>query len=246
MLSLLLSALVSTAVLPEATAPAPYVGGKPGAVSAVGRVLLTRPLPPPRKFAVAKYADKCGREKSDLSVVYSADRGLANVVVWIDGVREGKDFAKDALKAPVVLKAITCNFDPRVSSAPLGATLEVRNYDGFQWNASAFFRDQPTTAALTPWFSVSLPLKGLSLKRKLDTLGVVEVRGEAQPWAKAWVMVHDSPYVAVSDEAGYFAFDKVPAGTYTVSAWHEVFGVRTSGQISFDESSTARVELAYD
>src|SRR5262249_17541430 len=83
----------------------PYQGGHPGDGSVIGRVVL-RTLPPPKKFQVTKNADKCGREKSDASVMYSRDNGLRNVVVWIDDIRVGKDAPKDN----VVLKNITCTY----------------------------------------------------------------------------------------------------------------------------------------
>jgi hypothetical protein len=39
--------------------------------------------------------------------------------------------------------------------------------------------------------------------------------------------VHDSPYVAVTDERGAFTIDDVPPGSYRVTLWHE--GYRTRG-----------------
>ena len=38
---------------------------------------------------------------------------------------------------------------------------------------------------------------------------------------KAWVMVSDHPYFAVTDENGYFKIDNIPEGTYEVGFWQE-------------------------
>jgi hypothetical protein len=207
--------------------PVAYKGGKPGAGSVLGRVLLDK-LPPPKKFAVTKNADKCGREKSDASVVYSSDKGLKNVVVWVDGVRTGKDLPKEN----VVLKNITCTYEPRVSVAVQNSTLELRNYDGTQMNATAYLRPGAlgfglvrTDVAAPALFSAALPVKGLTHKRKLSEVGLLDLRSDpSQPWVQAFVWVFDHPYATVSDDGGYFSIEKLPAGPVTVHAWHEVYG----------------------
>ncbi len=229
MISLLVFLIAQPASTLSLEPPAAYKGAKPGKVTLLGRVLLDK-LPAPKKFAVTKNADKCGREKSDSSVVYSSDKGLKNVVVWIDGVRTGKDLPKDN----VVLKNITCTYEPRVSVAVQNSTLELRNYDGTQMNATAYLRPgalgfgisrvDTSTPAL---FSAALPVKGLTHKRKLSDLGLLDLRSDpSQPWVQAFVWVFDHPYATVSDDSGYFSIEKLPVGVagVTVHAWHEVFG----------------------
>ena len=46
------------------------------------------------------------------------------------------------------------------------------------------------------------------------------------PWMKGYIVVVKGPY-AVSDETGGFALATVPPGTYTLTAWHEVYGTQT-------------------
>ena len=43
------------------------------------------------------------------------------------------------------------------------------------------------------------------------------------PWMKAYFFVLDHPYFAVTDEKGRFEIQGLPAGEYTLSAWHEKF-----------------------
>jgi hypothetical protein len=40
----------------------------------------------------------------------------------------------------------------------------------------------------------------------------------------SWIGVVANPYFAVSDDHGRFSINGMPAGHYTLSAWHEVFG----------------------
>ena len=55
------------------------------------------------------------------------------------------------------------------------------------------------------------------------------------------MIVHDSPYYAVTDERGAFRIDGVPPGTYKVTMWHEGFrpkGLDKDGRPLYDEPRT--------
>ena len=49
---------------------------------------------------------------------------------------------------------------------------------------------------------------------------------DAHPHMFAWLIVHDSPYYAVTDERGAFRIDGVPPGSLKVTMWHEGFRPR--------------------
>jgi len=214
-----------------ATQPFKYEGGKPGQATVTGHISLAH-MVPPTKVTVTKDGDKCGREKADESYVYAPDLSLKNVVVWIDGIQKGKDLQR----MNVVLENITCLYVPHVAIATVGSTLEIKNMDGVQHNTHGYLVS-PTFGFLGAGlaavdgrpsiFNVSLPVKGLSVKRKLDQVGVIDVRNDAgHPWMRAWLLVFDHPYMSVSDESGRFSIEKVPQGSYTLHAWHEAAGER--------------------
>src|SRR5438552_4105054 len=77
---------------------------------------------------------------------------------------------------------------------------------------------------------------------KLDPLPVHRNReacGEQK--ASESLIVHDSPYVAVTDDRGAFRIADVPPGTYKVTMWHEGFrprGVDKDGRPLYDEPRT--------
>ncbi len=217
-----------------------YRGGQPGVIELIGRVSISK-LPPPKKFSVKRYADKCGAEKSDQSVIYSGDGGLSNVVVWIDGIKQGKDLPKDGL----TLRNITCTYEPRVAAAVTGTTLEIKNYDALQMIAFGLLEGPKK-----PLFHTTLPVKGLGFKRKLDAAGLVNVHGDndEQPWANAWVYVFDHPYATVSEDGGYFTIDKLPEGEFTLHFWHERYGEkqRPLSLKAGAADARMRVDLRYD
>src|SRR5438445_10029621 len=81
----------------------------------------------------------------------------------------------------------------------------------------------------------------VDITRRLTRPGVVRVRCDAHPHMFAWLIVHDSPYVAVTDDRGAFRIADVPPGTYKVTMWHEGFrprGVDKDGRPLYDEPRT--------
>jgi hypothetical protein len=59
-----------------------------------------------------------------------------------------------------------------------------------------------------------------------------------------YVAVTDHPFFAVTGDDGSFTIPNVPAGTYTVEAWHERFGSTTAEvTVSKDKPATADLSL---
>jgi len=47
-------------------------------------------------------------------------------------------------------------------------------------------------------------------------------------WMHAKAFVMENPFFAVSGNDGSFSIKGLPAGTYTLEAWHEKFGTKTA------------------
>jgi len=54
----------------------------------------------------------------------------------------------------------------------------------------------------------------------------VHIKCEVHPWMSAYAGVLDHPYFAVAMQGGTFELPKLPAGTYTIEAWHEKLGTQ--------------------
>ena len=52
----------------------------------------------------------------------------------------------------------------------------------------------------------------------------VMIQCDIHPWMKAYFFVIDHPYFSVTNAKGQFKITGLPAGEYTLSAWHEEFG----------------------
>ena len=61
--------------------------------------------------------------------------------------------------------------------------------------------------------------------RLLSKPAELEVTCELHPWTRAYVIVLDHPYFAITGNAGDFSIDGLPPGTYHLRAWHPVLGL---------------------
>jgi hypothetical protein len=64
------------------------------------------------------------------------------------------------------------------------------------------------------------------------------IKCDVHPWMKAWVLVSDHPYFAVTDTNGNFSIDGIPAGTYEVVCWQEKFSGKKKNPILLNATVT--------
>ncbi len=74
---------------------------------------------------------------------------------------------------------------------------------------------------------------------------VVKLTCDVHPWERGFVVVTAHPFFAVSGADGSFIIEKVPAGEYTVEAWHAHYGLKTA-RVKVEESKSAEVSFSYD
>ena len=206
-LGLALALGLSGAVRPGAAyVEAPVPDG--GAVT--GRVRFAGEAPKGGPLAVRKNTDVCGEHKPFQALVLGPTKGVKGTVVALEGVERGKRAAE------FELDNTKCLFVPHVSAAMVGAKVRIRNSDPVLHNTHGFM-DRLTV------FNIALPTKDqiVDVTQRIKKPGVVEVVCDAHTHMRAWIVVRDNPYFAVSDDNGQFRIDEIPPGRYRVTAWHE-------------------------
>jgi len=204
-------------------------GADGGVVSGVVKFVGTAPKLEP--IAVNKNRDVCGEKKPSEALVLGAGGGVKGSVILIEGVTRGKKS-----KGDVVIDNHHCAFVSHVSAAMTGDRVRVRNSDAVLHNTHGFL-GKPTV------FNLALPNRGqmIDITKRLGKPGAVHVLCDAHPHMFGWLVVHDSPYVAVTDDGGAFRIEGVPPGTWKVTMWHEGFrakGVDKDGRPAYDEPRT--------
>jgi hypothetical protein len=119
-----------------------------------------------------------------------------------------------------------------------GQEVEITNGDPTLHNPHAY-------RGLESWFNVAQPKGADPTVRQFDAVGVVKLTSDVYPWMRSFIVVTDHPYFAVSEADGTFQIAKVPAGKYTLEAWHSVYGVK-KGTVTVIDGQTADLSFSYD
>ncbi len=151
--------------------------------------------------------------------VVDANKGLANVFVYVKEGLAGKKFTPPA--EAVVLDQHTCLYNPYVLGVQVGQTLVVQNSDDTLHNVHAM-------GTKNPEFNIGQPTKGKKDEKKFTKPEVfVKFKCDVHPWMFAYVGVVDSPFFAVSGADGSYKISGLPAGDYTLAAVHPKAGEQT-------------------
>jgi plastocyanin len=205
-----------------AAAPAGGGGYMVAAVSdggtVAGKITLTGPAPAVEMIEVTKDNQVCGQEKKAETVQVGPGGGLANAVVWIDGISKGKDWGS---LDGITVDQKECHYTPHVQIMRAGETVEIVNSDAVLHNIHAYYKDTETL------FNLAQPIQGQKTPKKIEKTGPVHLKCDVHSWMSGWVFVASHPYFAVTKADGSFSLPDVPAGTYKAKAWHEKYGEKT-------------------
>jgi hypothetical protein len=223
------------------TAPvASATPGKTGAAIVRGRVLFRGPVPESREPAAP--FPECSKRVAQAPLQVTADGAVANVFVYVkDGLPPG---GYPVPAEPVTLDQHDCEYFPHVFGIRPGQPLRIRNLDDLLHNVNA--RGQGAGLSRGPnAFNVAMPLKGMTLTRKFDEPQVaVTITCDVHPWMRSYAGVVAHPFFAVTKDDGAFTLPGLPAGHYSLEAWHERLG-RTSVQVDLSEAAPTEATLEF-
>jgi plastocyanin len=231
----------ATAPAPGAPAPAapaaaaPAAPGTLGGGTISGSVRLAGSPPPPRPITTPD--PYCSRSKlEDEEVLVRAGGKLQNVLVRLT---KGVTGSYPPPSAPAVVDQVGCMYRPRVQGAIVGQKVEIRNSDQTLHNVHTY------RGASTMFNQAQLPGMGPMIKTIPDGEQVIRFRCDVHPWMTGYVAMSSHPFFAVTGADGAFRIEKVPPGTYTVEAWHERLGTKsTEVTVADDKPATISFELA--
>lgn len=196
---------------------------------------------PPTLPEIDMAADPSCAEMHDEAVqaqtlVLGGDGTMGNVFVQVAGGMPEAEYETPA--TPVVIDQEGCMYQPHVVGMMAGQPLQFLNSDGILHNVHGTPSDNRE-------FNLGMPG---SVTHQSVTLNrpelYVPVKCDVHPWMSAYVGVMTHPYFEVTDDDGQFEIT-VPAGTYTIEAWHERLGTQTQEvTVAAGESATVDFEFA--
>ena len=209
-----------------------------------GKVKLTGAPPAEKTMEGADPTKMCGGSGTTKTVstrhyVVGADSGLGNVFVWI---KEGAAKTPPTGDATTILDQVTCEYQPYVMGVQTGQKFKIKNSDAGLHNVHAL----PKPGTGNKEFNFGQPSKDQVMERSFDNQEVLmRFKCDVHPWMFAYVGVVDHPYFAVTDKDGNFKINGLPAGKYTVEAFHLKAGTKTAEiTVGADDKKTQDFTLA--
>jgi hypothetical protein len=176
--------------------------------------------------APGKIATACGPIDNPTLRV-GTDKGAPGVVVFIEKVAVGRAvpyYTRPATVGGVVAKR-GCALIPSVQIvSPLPGAIAIHGDE-----QRAKLRIAPDKAA-----PASHELQEGGLVQVEVKQGVPRVEAEDGKLSPAWVLGLETPYFAITDDAGRYRIDELAPGTYEVTFWHApVASVKADGVFAF-------------
>jgi plastocyanin len=162
----------------------------------------------------------CARKQMpEEEIIVSKDGLLKNVLVRIS---KGMTGNYDPPMTNATLDQSECMYRPRVQGIMAGQSLLIRNSDQTLHNVHSY------KGASTIFNQAQVP--GLPpMAKKFSEVGdIIKFKCDVHPWMTGYVAIMNHPFFAITGDDGTFTIPKVPAGKYTLEAWHERLGVKTA------------------
>ena len=171
--------------------------------------------PPELKVRITADKNVCahtdGYQKSPRLRV-GEDGGVAETVVFLRGVTEGKKLAE--LNAPAKLTQTGCVYEPFVQVVPFKGRLEITSQDPINHNIHAVMMGNGRTIMNLA------SSKGSPQSVPLTRPGIIAVNCDVHAWMSAYYHIVRHPYYAVTGDDGTYELTDVPPGVYELVAWH--------------------------
>jgi hypothetical protein len=214
-------------------APAHAQGG-----TVSGTVKFTGTPPANPKIDMTEEPSCKSKTPNAVDPVVMVNKGmLANVFITVkSGLPAGQKYP--APTTPVVLDQDGCIYHPRVIAAMVGQPIEIRNSDEVLHNIKAVPKKNRG-------FNISQPSKGMKTTRNFPAAeAAIPLECNVHGWMHAKAFVMDNPFFAVSGNDGSFSIKGLPAGSYTLEAWHEKLGTKT-GTVTVAANGTATTSFTF-
>ena len=203
-----------------------------------GRVTLSG-VPPANETVTMTTDPFCSGEhpgETELpAFAVGAEGALANVLVRVTAGVTG------VYPAPAEAKQLDqrgCAFSPRVLALMTGQPLDVVSSDATLHNVHAAAKENAA-------FNLGMAAPGTKYTRTFTKPEIVPFKCDVHPWMRAWVAVVPHPFYAVTGPNGLYEIRGLPAGTYTVEAWHERLPAQAF-TVTVTDGETKGRDVAFD
>ena len=208
-----------------------------GTAAITGAINFKGEAPVRAKLDTSSDGNCHGPEVLDETVIVSDAGGLKNVFVWVsDGLG---NYKFETPEEPAVLTQKGCTYVPHVLGLMEKQTLMIKNEDETTHNVHSFSNKNKG-------FNQAQPAGAPALEKvfKRDE-GLFQIKCDMHAWMGCWIAVVDSPFFAVTDDAGHYDLGKLPAGTYEISFKHESLGTQKK-EITVADGAAQAIDITFE
>jgi len=198
-----------------------------------GKVIFDGPKPPEKLVRNSPCCPGAPAMQRDETVTVNDNGTLANCFVYLEG---GPRTDGSALPPPT-LDQLFCQYVPHVVGVVVNQPLTIHSSDPTIHNVNI-------KPYIDPAMNFYMQKAGDHSTAVFHSPQFVKSVCDVHPWMNAWIGVFDNPYFAVTGSDGTFEIKNVPAGDYTLVAWHERFG-KLSQPITIKDGSPVDINFTY-
>ena len=191
------------------------------AAEITGKIKLTGDAPAAREITPIAADKLCGALHASpvmtRTYLVGADKGLANVAVYIkEGLPAGKTYTAPATKP--LIDQVGCMYEPFISAAMVGQTVDIKNSDAFMHNVNC-------QAKVNKGFNFAQATKDQVNAKVFDKPELaVKLICNVHPWMSGYIHVFEHPFFAVTDKDGKYTIEANHLKSGTVTGEVEVKG----------------------
>ena len=197
-------------------------GSVSGQVVLVGEIPELPDLAPPAEMMKPEDALCVADGVPDESLIVDRDtRGIANVFVYLPKATHGiHPDLRTSQETRVVTEIKGCRYLPHALLARTDQQVVVRFLDPLPHNVHT----RPKRNREPRFFTFPDANHEIVRRFAIPEWQPISVVCDLHTWMKAWWLILDHPYAAISDASGKFTIAHMPAGDYDFVVWHEKCG----------------------
>ncbi|MBL8819127.1 MAG: hypothetical protein JNL58_24065 [Planctomyces sp.] len=184
-----------------------------------GKISFEGSPPPVTPIEITRDEEVCGKFGlvDESLVVHPDSRGIRYIAIWIES-RDKIPVHPDLQATSKKLAEIDnkdCRFEPHMLTLRTKEPLLLKNSDPVAHNAAIYARRNTPSSEV---IAANQPSKKSFPKAELMP---VRVDCSIHSWMKAWILILDHPYAAITNEHGEFSIKQIPPGKWKFRFWHE-------------------------
>jgi plastocyanin len=198
----------------------------------IGKVYFDGPIPPQRLFENVACHTR-GQTLVDETVIVNENMTLRNVFVYV----EDAPAVSGVNQPPAELDQVNCLYVPRLLGVQIGQPLILRSSDPIPHNVHY-------NPSRNPSSNFNMARAGQEHVTSFRQPEFIRARCDIHPWMVGHIGVFANPFFAVTGSDGSFRIEGLPAGTYTLATWHELYG-RQQTRITVAPGGVAEAAFTY-